>query len=552
MHAYFSLALVSIAVLAHGALLGCGGAATPPAAPSKTRPIDAPERAPVPALLGTLVGYDGQPMLMAHVSIDGDATQVEANGSFRIPVTHQGLVVARFTGVDHGDFTAVLLMSEGDVDIKVTLGTYEAPKTEGRLSVVQLRFAKDGAVSAGKVTPLARRPDGSFRATVRPKGTTYAYEIRGTTASAGLSMNGTARTVFRYDGAGNYCNVIEGSGAVEIVFDPTKTLRPGVETELTFAKPLSRAARVAQIFSAEQPSKILEEHVAIASAEQDPVLSAARSLALFAALEAPPAEPSQATRALAQATLRTTAADSPLWKAAPSALAMCLAIAGADSTSLAEAVVNQLLKSNSIDAAAEAAFLLLGLAESMGESTTAAHYYELFGGPLAASEMANFARQLYDPSRAIRPGQPLPDFSLTNVDTQANVSKRDFEGKVLLLDFWATWCGPCIRELPNLHATYAKYRDQGFEILSINIKDQPGNSQAMRAKGTFPMPWTNVVLGSVDAGAIAGKFEVSGLPTMILVGRDGTIRASAGSLRGHDLGRKVAVELARASKQPPT
>ncbi len=509
--------------------IGCGGSQAE--LKPGTQEVPAP-LAPTIVFHGKLVGHNGQPMPMGHVTIDGEATQVAADGSFRFELPRSSFASAKFTGVDHGDYTASLVLEETDVEVLVALGTYAAPTPLENLSVVELRFGDDGNAALGKVTAMAEK-EGVFQATVATKPGEFAYEIRGTTVNSGLSMNGNARTVFRYDGDGNYCNVVQVKGRpLEIEYDPTKSQPAGVATTLTFADAQSRTAKIEAIFAKKQVTLV---------AETDPVLRFARSIALFGSQEEPTMSP-EALGTLARTTLKEMPATSALWAASPRSVVAMAHAAGPEHVKYAEVLVQRFLSEENIDAAAQVALGMLASASKDNDEKTARHYYSMFQSDLAKTGAAQIAK-MFDPDRLVRPGATVPSFSLTSVDTKTTLTESSFAGKVVLIDFWATWCAPCMSEMPNLHATYAKYKSQGFEILSINIDDKPGSSQAMRKIGKFPMPWSNVVVPKAGALAIKQTFEVSGLPTMILVGQDGRIIATDGSLRGPGLEMQVSAAL---------
>jgi thiol-disulfide isomerase/thioredoxin len=115
--------------------------------------------------------------------------------------------------------------------------------------------------------------------------------------------------------------------------------------------------------------------------------------------------------------------------------------------------------------------------------------------------------------------EAAPDFSVSGIDGPAHYRLADFAGKVLLLNFWATWCAPCRVEMPWLARTYARYHPQGLTILGVNMDDgdMPAAERFARQMGvTYPIARNN------DA-AIAAYGGVRFLPQSFLVGQHGEL-----------------------------
>ncbi len=137
-----------------------------------------------------------------------------------------------------------------------------------------------------------------------------------------------------------------------------------------------------------------------------------------------------------------------------------------------------------------------------------------------ATRAARSARKNYDPAAALANGQPFPSFQLTDVDSEP-ITLDTFKGKVLLVDFWATWCPPCVKEMPGIYALHEKYKKEGFEILSLAIDEKPEKIAAFREK--MPMPWFHVLLAGGRSHPLPSALMVSTIPRAFLVGRDGKI-----------------------------
>ena len=116
-----------------------------------------------------------------------------------------------------------------------------------------------------------------------------------------------------------------------------------------------------------------------------------------------------------------------------------------------------------------------------------------------------------------------PDFRLQDMD-ENNFSIKDFRGKVVLVNFWATWCPPCRREMPSLERLYQKLKDKDFIVLAINQFEDPDHVFAYTGQlGTDP---TFPILFDRDS-KIAEAYKVAGLPTTYLLDKQGKIRYRA-------------------------
>jgi thiol-disulfide isomerase/thioredoxin len=121
---------------------------------------------------------------------------------------------------------------------------------------------------------------------------------------------------------------------------------------------------------------------------------------------------------------------------------------------------------------------------------------------------------------------------------------EDYKGKIVMLDFWATWCGPCIAELPGLTKTYEKYHGKGFEILGISLDraDQLEKVQAFLKEKK--MPWEQVYDGKFWDAEIGKLYGVDSIPRAFLVdGSTGKILATTNELRGENLDSTIARHL---------
>lgn len=121
-------------------------------------------------------------------------------------------------------------------------------------------------------------------------------------------------------------------------------------------------------------------------------------------------------------------------------------------------------------------------------------------------------------------GQMAPDF--TQADTSGKpVTLSSFRGKVVSIDFWASWCGPCVAAVPHLKELWEQHRDKGLVVLSVSLDASLVNWRAfIRAN---QLGWTHVADGKYWNNAVARQYGVYSIPAMYLVGRDGKIVAKA-------------------------
>jgi thiol-disulfide isomerase/thioredoxin len=123
-----------------------------------------------------------------------------------------------------------------------------------------------------------------------------------------------------------------------------------------------------------------------------------------------------------------------------------------------------------------------------------------------------------------------------------DIDISEFKGKVVLVDFWATWCGPCVGELPNVRRVYDKYHDQGFEVLAVSFDERRTSLEKFVADNGLPWPqiffdedgkryWDN---------PLGKQYGIDGIPATFLVDRDGNLQKVG--VRGEEL-EPAVVEL---------
>jgi len=198
------------------------------------------------------------------------------------------------------------------------------------------------------------------------------------------------------------------------------------------------------------------------------------------------------------------------------------------------------------------AMQLAGAFEHMPGGEEAARVAYSTFGPLMLKSSNEQIRGLAAKFEGVLRRLNLPGNEMEISGTLLNGSPFDpksVAGKVVLVDFWATWCGPCIAEIPNVLEQYEKYHDKGFEVIGVSLDDDAEALKAFVDEKKLPWP----VLYEKPGGAgwqhpLATKYGVSGIPTVILVGRDGKVVSL--DVRGEKLGAALDKLFGGTAKDP--
>ena len=118
---------------------------------------------------------------------------------------------------------------------------------------------------------------------------------------------------------------------------------------------------------------------------------------------------------------------------------------------------------------------------------------------------------------------PAPDFTLEDMDAK-KFSLKDYRGKVVLLNFWATWCPPCRREMPSMERLYQKFKDKDFAVLALNQMED--GDQVFTFTGDLGVDLSFPIVYDKDS-SVSRAYGVMGLPTTYLIDKKGNVRFRA-------------------------
>lgn len=174
------------------------------------------------------------------------------------------------------------------------------------------------------------------------------------------------------------------------------------------------------------------------------------------------------------------------------------------------------------------------IGNTKADSATARHLFSLLTPTLrTSSEGQNILLKLAAYRRPpIVVGQVAPDFTLTSPTGQP-VALSSYRGKYVLVDFWASWCGPCRAENPNVARVYTEFKNRNFDVLGVSIDAPDAREKWLKAVHDDNLPWTQVLDQGSKQDQVATRYQVNAIPQNFLIDPSGKIVAL--NLRGEAL-----------------
>ncbi len=528
---------------------------------------------PKSIIKGRILGADGRPMPCAHAHIDGglghfdpvlglhdvNYSRVQANpdGSFEVSTNLLGALCLVLTGVGH-QMMQIPLAIEKPVNLRIEV-RLSGLRYSDDLSNVEVAYDFED-IARGKRSAMKRQSDGTFLAQVPTDKKEFKYRLLNIGGSGPIEgVTGTTAHAYEYFDEGVYTSILRPSkGIARIIFDPSKLQRSNSPQEFSFGDPNSVQGRFAQrhrqftdalqsyqmgqqdhlsngrnlkTFSFDWSGVVKDIHRSL-KAEGSPLL---RDQLVMQYLE---------LARMAAEGIDTTFLRAQISEVSPTSLAWVyygsVALNSKSFHPLAEGYLNRILEEH--PSRSFRAMLLFRLCSSakyegrVNESTKL--FYRLvneYGDTPAGTE----AKSVLRPNTKIHPGTSIPEFSFSSVqDSSIGYTKQTFAGKYFLLDFWATWCSPCVKEMEFLHKAYEKFRTQNFEILSVSFDwsvDHVKKFQATR----WRMPWRNAFVDRENQDDVSFTFDVA-LPKPILIDPSGKVLETDQSLRGKNLDKTLS------------
>jgi len=536
----------------------------------------------ITVISGTLLGADGTPMRLARAQLYAPYRPFEAatavvgrDGHFAIATVADGPMILRLSGVDHDAVLVPLFLSGASaITLDVRLKHYAYTDSLDRVEAIGdwSNFTR----SATK--PLVRQADGRYTLDVETSADTIMFQLVGLEAKGRLIINAPGSPSYVYDDAGGYRSVVRAdNGHATIVLDPTQLDRRPSALSVTFRDAQSRAARLyaLNIDLDQQRADYLDSARAAYQRHTTPhynwpPIVAGRTAALarerdavargFLMMQLLDAAQSGASldRTIGRDIVRELRPSSPLWQYtswAPQMMYGAFAAVAGDTgegvdtaASLATLAYIDSVVGEQPDSGVQQIALAgeWNIVRSLKDDRRTQMLLQRLVTDYPYSPLTAFVKSRLA-SHVWHKGEDVPAFRFVALDDSSVVyTPASFAGKVYLLDFWATWCGPCVHDMKYLQAAYDSLAPRGLQILSISLDQTPADVRIFR-RGTWKLPWFNAYVPGGFGDLQMRQLEIVMLPRYVLVGRDGKVIALDSEIRGEDL----MPALRRALAMPP-
>jgi thiol-disulfide isomerase/thioredoxin len=507
---------------------------------------------------GTLLGYDGKPMELSHVHINiigknkiRESKDIGKSGEFSIPVKSADLIELEFTGVNHFR-SSVEIFNVGcneDIQLDIKLKPYQLKKEINELKLIG-NF-NNYSFTENCIT-MKKNADGSFTATVPNKSDTLFYQVLGALEEE-RSINGTQQDGFVYDGGGDYRSfIVSKDSLINITFKPQMMQFPDSKVEITSKdKNLNHYFEIKSKLS-DYSLEALNEYRKSGNVmnyyefmntrlsdlweKENDVRTKLFIGSKYVIYAYKAKNPNQE---LIKSFFSRIGYNRAIWES--QYFNYVPAITVIKDKKYREELIKALTEEHpSKDVRAGVLYELIGHYMAQKRNDIAMKYYNLLLKKFPDCEATKMARKEYSPDKKIVIGKILPDFSIENLDKPGTmISSADLKGKYVLIDMWATWCGPCVGEMEHLHKAYEKFKNKNFTILSISI-DAKKEDVAKFRNGKWKMPWLHSFSEGVWKSKMVDFFEVTGVPKPMLIGPDGKILEMENNLRGDDLEKTLS------------
>ncbi len=508
---------------------------------------------------GTLEGTDGK-LIKADVHLQKSELDkpvksfaVGEDGKFNIEIENEGVFFLYFTAVDHEPILLPVINYNKNrmlsVNVKLRRNNYF-----DEFNTVKI-MGDFNDFSFGTAKEMKKENDGIFSFEIKTEKPEFRYQLLGLVR--GRSINGTMSDDYEYDGGGDYRSVVKvNNGKVKVVFDPAKLVRDEREESVEFEddnciekfllnirkkfnaefNKISRAAREYSkkngglegfTYSVGDFKDELGKYMNNNTNELKRKIAYLYYASLFK-FGVTNIDENKGVKLFDE-----ISPESFLWTLEYRPLLGIIQKYSGKDKYIESLMKNRYLSKEIKASILSQKFYWAKYTEKNDKKADAV--YERLKKEYGETSAVEFITKRYYTEKKVSVGKKVPDFSVVSLEDSSVVySNENLLGKVYLIDFWATWCVPCLGEMKVLHEAYDKYKEKGFEILSLSFDSSPSVVKKFRNE-KWKMPWLHAFVRKSFSSEIAKKFEVTGIPKPVLVGKDGTILAVEGEVRGKNL-----------------
>jgi thiol-disulfide isomerase/thioredoxin len=522
-------------------------------------------------LSGLLLGINGEPMKHAQIRVkplyaltkeDATLIDVDSDGYYAFDFDKSQRYKLVFMGVSHLPTTLIVdYQQQRGLVMDVQLDHLPFKDNPDKVMVMLYTGIVEGKAKAPRHA-LIRTENGHFTAKIDLPAGPIKYKITGL-ADGSYSVEDAQTSSFVTSKNGNFHSLVQHEGGEwNVDVTPPVTGPYKVETPVRLSGPWLEQAKTIELLS--KYNRVLtEQRIAQVKAKDGDFEYLAGLDILKTWRETFEGTQLQAL-ALAMSTgiagqeneihtqaVEDIAVDSWLWslkRVSFSGSVMASGPAGEELEEEAQALrqlkhydtkVKQFLEqSEDYEDKADLVMSLAYYSRGAGETEQYQQSYDDFKQNYIDAWKYDWYLKLLQPSK-LDNGADAPAFEIVALDNADIVySNGSFDGKVYLLDFWATWCTPCLKELPALHKTYARFKDKGFDILSLSADLFAVEVTEFR-QDKWEMPWKHAFLQDGEHPIIEG-YDVIAYPTAYLIDENGKVLATGDKVRGEKLEQTLA------------
>lgn len=517
-------------------------------------------------ITGKILGWDGEPEDEAGITIIDESNidntkyiKADKNANYEISLNDNKIYTLKFSATNHNSYEFKIITL--DYPVERTLDIMLEPYIYDKNSIpVILGSFNDWDFDIG-VIQMQKAADGKYYAELPIENGEVRYQIMNILkGKSSRSINGSMHDSLIFDNDGDYESIVKyNAKKVKIEFDPRNIAIQRQELQFLSISPelLSQINlnEILKNYSNDWRNQFLIAKMNKDSLRADSVRSAA-FVGLEQLIEKQTFDEARLLAYLEYLQNINTAFDiaaiiainpnilkslfelipakSDIWLGYSYSIYTALHIAYSSPTK-SEFFQNILTANNNDEFKVKFLFDALRMSYQLYDKESNVAIYNIIKEKYPEHKLTKKALREFSPYKRIAKGNKLPKFTIKNsLDTTQIITNSDLMGKYVLIDFWASWCGPCVMEIPLLQSIYEEYQSKGLEILSISL-DEDIEAPRKFASGRFKISWLNTWQGGQFDSEISEIFEIINIPTLIFVNKEGIIIEINGKLYGEDL-----------------